>query len=79
MASDTADIRKNNISIIILFSLKQSFSTQHRMILKDQTINHSAQTIGNRDHMYEVCISHSIPRVSEQQGWNKRKKQTEES
>ena len=66
--------------IIILVSLKQSFSTQHSMILKDQnTRDHSAWTIGNRDPMHEACIPHSIPRAWEQQVRSKRKKQIQES
>ena len=43
------------------------------------TRDHSAWNIGNWDPMHEVCIPHSIPCAWEQQEWNKRKKQTEES
>ena len=43
--------------IIILYSLKQSYSTQHSMILKDQNArDHSAWTIENGDPMHDVCI-----------------------
>ena len=43
--------------LLLIISLKQSFSTRHSMILKDQnTRDHSAWTIVNGDPMHEVCI-----------------------
>ena len=53
----------------ILVGLKQSFSTQQSMILKDlNTRDHSALTIGNGDLMHEVCIPYRIPRAWETKG-----------
>ena len=53
---------------IIIISLKQSFSTRHSMILKDQnTRDHSAWTIENGDPMHEVCIPLGIPRAWKRQ------------
>ena len=56
------------LSLLLLVSLKQSFSTRQRMILKGQyTRDHSTWTIGNGDPMQEVCTQHNIPRAWEQQ------------
>ena len=57
-----------------LIGLKQFFSTQQSVILKDlNTRDHLAWTAGNGDPMHEVCIPHTIPRAWEQQGRSRHK------
>ena len=58
---EDVDIR---LLLLVLVSLKQSFSTRQSMILKDQnTRDLLAWTIGNGDPMPGVCVPHSIHRA----------------
>ena len=66
---------KHHSIALLLFSLKQYFSTRQSMILIDQnTRNHSACTIGNRDAMHGVCTTQHTSRMG-----TARVKQEEES